>query len=123
MEVQENTKGLTTKDYYKTTDVNQHAAQKRRQKLALRALYQTEQMGNWEEGTELEVPIGQLTHFILPEDISEDCKCWESTSYGEPMCAGDACLPCYIAHIVRHHGPAHMAKLQDLIKTWQGGSL
>ena len=74
--------------FYKTTDVKQHAAQHKRNKLALQVLHQREPTEAWTEGSQLVVPVDQVAHLILPEDITEERKCWESTNYGDPVCAG-----------------------------------
>ena len=76
--------------------------------------------GEWPAGTELHIPVEQIDTVILPRDISEEVRCWEAENYAQPRCAGDACIPCYAAHLFKRHGHRQMAQIQDIIKTWHG---
>ena len=120
MEAPEHTRSSIKQEFYRNTHVNQNAAQARKPRGVLQVVDQRTPHGEWTPGTEMVIPLEQNGTIILPRDITEERKCWEAEDYGHPRCAGDACLPCYAAHLFKRHGLGQMAQFQDIIKTWHG---
>ena len=49
----------------------------------------------------LQVSQEQRDFFLLRRDIPESIKCKRASFAGPPECAGDGCVPCYIAHLMK----------------------
>ena len=56
--------------------------------------------------------------FIYKADITAVHRCMLSTDFKQPHCVGDACLPCYTAHMKRTYGHSMATHTKKLIRMW-----
>ena len=66
-----------------------------------------------------DVPEGMEAFLVTKQHIQGKHRCVLSQSLADPKCRGDGCIPCYMAHMTRLHGPRLPARDAEVLRTWE----